>query len=427
MAPGTLYTSELESPNWSAKKFEPVLQKQMQLIGTAIREHLMNIDEQELDSFFVCDIGELKRLVKKWRENLPRIEPFYAVKCNNDRELLRTMAVELGLGFDCASKNEIQNILSLGVNPSRIIYANPCKAIPHIRYAKEKGVDLTTVDNIDELYKMKRLHEDCGLLIRILTDDSTSACPLSVKFGASLDYAKQIVDTCSQLKLNLRGIAFHVGSGCKNFNTIKSAVADCKKMFDYAATKGFELDLLDVGGGFSKVSFQESSKILRDAIETHFPLQTYGHMQIISELGRYLSSSCFTLVTNVIGKRSDHTKERIYLNDGLYGNLNCILYDHQKVEPRILTSRGEFKFFEDYLEQPPLLSNKKYSIWGPTCDGLDCITQKCGLPYEVQTSDWLYFKDIGAYTSAASTSFNGFEATTESIYVDSEDRIYMYK
>ena len=58
--------------------------------------------------------------------------PVSAVKCNYDPVLLQTLAA-LGTGFDCASKQEIVTILDLGVDPSRIIYANPCKQNSHIR------------------------------------------------------------------------------------------------------------------------------------------------------------------------------------------------------------------------------------------------------------------------------------------------------
>ena len=70
----------------------------------------------------------------QWNELLPSITPFYAVKCNPDPVLLQTLA-SLGAGFDCASKQEIVTVLSLGVDPSRIIYANPCKQNSCIRLA----------------------------------------------------------------------------------------------------------------------------------------------------------------------------------------------------------------------------------------------------------------------------------------------------
>lgn len=46
------------------------------------------------------------------------------------------------------------------------------------------------------------------------------------------------------------------------------------------------------------------------------------------------------------------------------------------------------------------------SIWGPTCDGLDCILQECKLP-ELRSGDWIYFRDMGAYTIASASGFNG--------------------
>ncbi|MCH1932783.1 ornithine decarboxylase, partial [Shewanella sp. A25] len=79
---------------------------------------------------------------------------FAAVKCNPDPEILRLMA-KLGNGFDCASKAEIDLALKTGIDPSRIIYAQPCKTKSFIRYAAQKCVKQMTFDNADELYKIK--------------------------------------------------------------------------------------------------------------------------------------------------------------------------------------------------------------------------------------------------------------------------------
>ena len=48
----------------------------------------------------------------------------------------------------------------------------------------------------------------------------------------------------------------------------------------------------------------------------------------------------------------------------------------------------------------------KSSLWGPTCDGLDCVIKECSLP-RLATKDWLLFRDMGAYTMAAASNFNG--------------------
>ena len=54
-------------------------------------------------------------------------------------------------------------------------------------------------------------------------------------------------------------------------------------------------------------------------------------------------------------------------------------------------------------------------IFGPTCDSIDVISRSVLLP-KLHIGDWLYFNNMGAYTSAAASDFNGF-TPTEKFYV----------
>src|SRR5579871_5354430 len=115
-------------------------------------------DDTDVESsFFIADLGEVYRQFVRWKKSLPRIEPFYAVKCNPDPLVLRLLA-SLGAGFDCASKDEISNVLALtpSVPHRNIIFANPCKANPQIRFTRQVDVKMMTFDNADELHKCKR-------------------------------------------------------------------------------------------------------------------------------------------------------------------------------------------------------------------------------------------------------------------------------
>lgn len=80
-----------------------------------------------------------------------------AVKCNDDSVVLELLS-SLGTNFDCASKGEINKVLSLDVHQDRIIFANPTKHPHHIKHAKENGVNLMTFDNEAELQKIKKLY-----------------------------------------------------------------------------------------------------------------------------------------------------------------------------------------------------------------------------------------------------------------------------
>ena len=76
--------------------------------------------------------------------------PIAAFKCNPDPKVADVLA-EAGIGFDCASKTEIQEVLKRDVAPNRIVYAHPCKSVSHLRFAKDAGVLRTVFDNEDEV------------------------------------------------------------------------------------------------------------------------------------------------------------------------------------------------------------------------------------------------------------------------------------
>lgn len=377
-------------------------------------------DAGEEDAFYVADMGEVYRQHMRWKMNLGRVKPFYAVKCNPDPEVLRLMA-QLGNGFDCASKSEIDLALQTGIDPTRIIYAQPCKTKSYLRYAKEVGVKQMTFDNADELYKIKATFPDAELYLRILTDDSTSLCRLSMKFGASMDVAPQLLELAHQLELKVVGVSFHVGSGAEDPRAFLKAVQDARLVFDQATEIGHELHTLDVGGGFCQETFEQFSGYLSDALETYFP----PSVRIIAEPGRYYVASAFTLAANVIARRDvpdpvdpSRNAYMLYLNDGVYGNFSNIIFDHQHPIAQVLLSAADDS--QPGTPNSATLENIPYSIWGPTCDGIDVITERIDLPGLLNTGDWLYFEDMGAYTKCSATRFNGFSDTHEVIYISSE-------
>src|SRR5450432_1228422 len=187
------------------------------------------------------------------------------------------LLAELGTGFDCASKAEIEQVLGMGVDPNRIIYAQPCKTSSYVRYAASQGVKQMTFDNTDELYKIKKLFPDAELFLRIQTDDSSSLCRLSLKFGAALDSTDNLLKLAKELGLNVVGVSFHVGSGASDPLAFLKAVRDARVVFDQASTYGYSLRTLDVGGGFCSETFDQMSTVLSAALDEYMP----SHVSII--------------------------------------------------------------------------------------------------------------------------------------------------
>ncbi|KAM3843166.1 ornithine decarboxylase 1-like [Diretmus argenteus] len=369
--------------------------------------------QDDRDAFYVCDLGDVLKKHLRWARAMPRVTPFYAVKCNDSRTVVMTLA-SLGAGFDCASKTEIQLVQSLGVSPSRIIYANPCKQASQIKYASAHGVQMMTFDSEVELMKVARCHDNAKLVLRIATDDSKAVCHLSVKFGATLKACRGLLERGKELGLDVIGVSFHVGSGCTDPDTYYQAISDARYVFDIVDELGFCMNLLDIGGGFpgserAKLKFEEITTVINPALDKYFPADS--GVRVIAEPGHYYVASAYTLAVNIIAKKvimneqstsdeeDDGANDRTlmyYVNDGVYGSFNCILYDHAHCLPTL-----HKKLKPDELMYP-------CSIWGPTCDGLDRIEEQCSLP-DLQVGDWLLFENMGAYTVAAASTFKGFQ------------------
>lgn len=228
--------------------------------------------------------------------------PTVAVKCNPDPYVIRLLAA-LGSGFDCASNGEISQILDVGgIDPSRIIFANPCKAVSFIRSAAKMGVETMTFDNADELYKIARAHTRAKLVIRILTDDSKSLCAFGVKFGAPLVTVPALLAKARELGLDVVGVSFHVGSGCYDPSVYTDAIKRARAVFDMGKEAGFVFSLLDVGGGFEDALFEQAAGFLTKAIDQYFP-DRQG-LRIIAEPGRFYVSKAFKLAANIIARRA---------------------------------------------------------------------------------------------------------------------------
>ncbi|KAG0316758.1 hypothetical protein BGZ99_006693 [Dissophora globulifera] len=389
-------------------------------------------DAEAENAFYVADLGEVYRQHLRWKALLPRIEPFFAMKCNPDPMVMRLLA-SLGAGFDCASKNEIQSVLEMGVDPSRIIYANPCKQNSFVKYANTNNVRMMTFDNAEELHKIRRFHPEAQLVLRILTDDSKSLCKLGLKFGAPLDTTRSLLATAQELGLDVIGVSFHVGSGCFDANAFGEAVIRARRVFDQAKDYGFDFKFLDVGGGYPSahvtegITFEKVAAILGSTVDTLFGPE----VRVIAEPGRYYVGSAYTLATQVIARRtihrdqddameSDSPAHMYYINDGMYGSFNCIMFDHQVCEPKVLLKDGAFTFQQPLVQEP----HGYASVWGPTCDSIDCISAKSSLPL-MESGDWLYFDNMGAYTITAASQFNGF-SKSEILYTTTEAEVSLH-
>ncbi|XP_069051538.1 ornithine decarboxylase-like [Lepisosteus oculatus] len=358
------------------------------------------------DAFLVADLGEVVLQHQRWHAALPRVRPFYAVKCNSSPGVLWTLA-QLGAGFDCASQGEMQLVLALGVPAHRIVFAQPCKQLSHLQFAAKHDVQLATFDSQEELRQAALHHPRAQMLLRISVQDCSSVVPLNEKFGAPLWESRCLLEIARELGVRVVGVSFHVGSGCQDPQAFSLAMADARSVFTLGQQLGHSMTLLDIGGGFpgtdhTGVTLEELAVVINTALELHFPAGS--GVEVISEPGRYYVTSAFTLAANVTGKKEvspspesarEEKKMFYYINDGFHGSFNFIQFDGGRYIQPCTVKKHDSQAL------------RGCTIWGPTCSPLDMIGRDWLLP-ELELGDWLLFLDHGAYSISMASHFNGF-------------------
>ncbi|NP_001280660.1 antizyme inhibitor 2 [Dasypus novemcinctus] len=367
----------------------------------------------EVAAFFVADLGAVVRKHFCFLKCLPRVRPFYAVKCNSSLGVLKALA-ELGLGFSCANKAEMELVQRIGVPASKIIYANPCKQIAQIRYAAKHGVQLLSFDNEMELAKVAKSHPSAKMVLCITTDDSHSLSRLSLKFGASLKSCRHLLENAKKSHVEVVGVSFHIGSGCPDPQAYARSIADARLVFEMGTELGHRMHILDLGGGFpgvegAKVRFEEIASVINSALDLYFP-EGCG-VDILAELGRYYVTSAFTLAISIVAKKevlldqpgreeensSAPKTFEYHLDEGVYGVFNSVLFDDACPTP-ILQKKPS--------TEQPLYSS---SLWGPAVAGWDCVAEGLRLP-QLHVGDWLVFENMGAYTVGTGSLLRGTQA-----------------
>lgn len=420
-----------EEPGQYPKDFEALLlnlgaRRGPQYAGRAgARAAALQVIEEDLPVdgscplFYVYDLGLVCRLYSAWLDAMPRVHPFYAVKCNPDLGLLSALAA-LGSGFDCASGAEMETVLGLGVPPSRMIFANPAKFHKDLLLAAAHGIP-TTFDSEHELHKIARVASTLPLLLRVRSDDPSAVCALGNKYGAEPEEVEGLLATAHELGLNVVGCSFHVGSGARDPLAYATALSKARMVFDTAKQFGYNPWVLDIGGGMSTatdpdtgaVMFGNSGfgEVVSSTLEHYFPPE-YGPIRVIGEPGRYFAQNSAIMVAKVfacrhrkLAKSGIETYREYWISDGIYGSFNFHFYD---------TANGKPK--GDPLRSPhlPMIDETsaiyKSCVWGPTCDGLDCVESETLLP-ELREGDWLVYHKFGSYTIAGAKDFNGINVS----------------
>lgn len=357
------------------------------------------------DSFYIANLQTLKNKIQEWNTLLPDVTPFYAMKCNPDKQILKTM-IESGFGFDCASKKEIELALALGAKPHKIGFFHPVKSPNDLRFAFNNDIKYTSFDNLSELDKIHATTPNMKCLIRLKVDNPSARVQLGKKYGARVDEFENLVDYACKLNLDIVGTTFHVGSASKDPKVFEEGIKFSRNVFDYVKSKGYlNCHLVDIGGGFTNENFAACATTIKTSIEYNFG--DLKDIKVIAEPGRYFAEQIYTFFVSVMGIRKRDGVMQYWVKDGLYGSFNAIIYDQQI--PNFEVYRNPML---EKVDNEELLESE---IMFETCDSCDKLDNKLMLP-KLRVGDYLMIRNFGAYTLSAATDFNGINMTNPMIF-----------
>jgi len=366
------------------------------------RQMFQDLAKREGTPLFVIDHAKIRENYHEFKKNFPKIQAYFAVKANSNPEIVKTL-MDLGASFDVASMPEfmiVHNFIRDLPDKERqdfiwdrIIYANTIKPIETLEELNQYK-PLVTFDNIEELRKIRMHAPQAGLVLRLRVPNTGSMVELSSKFGADPGEAVDLIAAAFDLGLVVEGLSFHVGSQCTNFENYVVALQISANIIEETEHRlGKKIRILDIGGGFPVKynpevrSIEELAVKLKAEIARLFP----ADMEILAEPGRFLVANACTLIAKVVGKAYRDGKPCYYINDGVYHTYSGQVFDHCTYP--VLA----------FKEGPRHIS----AVFGPTCDAFDTITLSAELP-ELAIGDLVYSENIGAYSIASSTYFNGF-------------------
>ena len=350
---------------------------------------------------YVYSENHIKNNVKEYLRSITKDDLIcYAVKANSNLSIIKLIA-EMGCGFDVVSGGELERVIVAGGDPKKVVFSGVGKTDEEISYAIKHQIKSINIESKSELIRVAEIAKNIGvqqdIALRINPEASLDTHPyletgaLYNKFGIALND----IDWClSYIKesnsLNLRGVAFHIGSGIKKFDDFDPALHKALEILTTISDKN-KLDFIDVGGGLSPYSNAESIGSFVAKIKEKIP----ENVSLVMEPGKSIIARAGFLLTKVTYLKK--LEKKIAVTDaGMNDMIRVPLYD------------GKHPIYN--LKQRPK-SSESIMIVGPICESADYFQKD--YEFEIHESDILAIGDVGAYGFSMSSNYNSRPRVSE--------------
>ncbi|WKX88578.1 hypothetical protein Q1695_008320 [Nippostrongylus brasiliensis] len=396
--PSASYHSPVENERWSRCQFA---EQSVVIIGanrdaTQIARHVAN-KQPGSSPFFVMNMPSVMARVDDWQDHLPRVQAYYALRCNADPVLARMLADCAHFGFAVSDAQQLAMALEL-VSADRIVMDCPLWTRKAMRIAGECEVGTIVIENEKQLMDAISYAPHARILIAVSLNEYDDS--MVVPKGAQLQEVEGLLMTAFELRAKVAGISFDLGSGTSSCAYYK-ALHEVRSLFSFAARIGLELDTVNLGGGFPASAvdkerrFPEMCDVINAGLDQLFSSREFPHLKVIATPGRYFAAAAFVLCTNVIGKQAlearfitkddfDDGVGFVYqTNDSVYGSFGCVL----------MNSQPECSPLDEVADAPQHFG----TVLGASLQPGD-VAQSLIRCRQLCVGDWLLWRNAGAYT-----------------------------
>ncbi len=333
---------------------------------------------------------------------------------------------ERGAGMDLVSGGELHRAMKAGVDPARCVYAGVGKSDEEIRESLRAGVGWLNIESEEEFENVAAIAAEMGVNCRCAlrinpdvdpkTHRYTSTGKKETKFGVDIERAKAFFrDFGRDRNCQLRGLHLHIGSPVYTVEPYVQAVEKALALMDELGRDGYEIEMLDLGGGFGADYESDQSPLAVDYAERIVPLlvdRVKKGLKIILEPGRAIVANAGILLLRVLYIKTSGEKTFAICDGGMNDLIRPSHY-------------GAFHFIWPVSAPPPFTPIKRskemnmaglvsIDVVGPICESGDFLALDRPLP-PLKRGDLVAVFTTGAYGMSMASRYNAMPLPAEAL------------
>ena len=318
----------------------------------------------------------------------------FSVKSSNNLQILKLISSQ-GLGFDVVSGGELNKVLYINADKNKIVFSGVGKTRQDLICAIKNNIKSINVESLSELKLISTLVNEMNIPVNIalrLNPEIKSKTHPYLETGSSdskFGIAKSELHKCmriikNQNNINLKGLAFHIGSEIKDFSYFKRAInfmLDQINLLNMNKT----IEFLDVGGGLGIKYLDKDKTLSIEKFVKKVRLEVPNDINLIFEPGKSIIGNAGYLMSKVLYKK----KNILIIDAGMNDHIRTPLYG---AKHNILPTRKQSK------------SKNKFTIAGPICESADFFDKK--FAYDLDEGELVVIGSSGAYGFSMSSNYN---------------------